>query len=340
MTKKIETTIENELVVLEEVKYPVSTDEIKSFLAEFKSVPTIDPEAENAGELYQLVLKGHKTAVKFRTSIEKKRKELKAPALEYGKKVDDIAKEYQAMVNPKELELFTQRKIVEDNEQRKQDELIAIERERVDTINRKVTTIKDLPLKWMNERSDAIKSIIESMATPTEEDFEEQLEFATMTYNTSLEQLTNLFNTKVQAENADRIQAEQEAKRKEEEAALEAERAKEREVFEAEKREFAKQQQEQQRIFQEQQEDINRQNAEREAEETERQQKIEAAERFNQEQVELHKRTEENKKLTFKHESEALDAIKSFLVFDADDDARKLLSAIIKDKIPHIKWEV
>ena len=195
---------ENELIVLEEVKYPVSTDEIKNFLEEFKEVPTIDPEAEDAGELYQLVLKGHKRAVKFRTSIEKKRKELKAPALEYGKKVDEIAKEYQAMVNNKEIELFTQRKIVEDNEQRKQDELIAKERERVDAINTKIEEIRLLPLGLIGVKSSTLQDVIDKLPHPTADVFEESFDIAIATHNVALEQLKQALDTTTKAENSER----------------------------------------------------------------------------------------------------------------------------------------
>ena len=98
----------NELIVLSEVIYPISLDEIKDFISEWKEVPTLDPLNKDK-ESYIAVKKAHIEAVRFRTSIEKKRKELKAPAIAYGKNVDSIAKEFQELINPKELELFASR---------------------------------------------------------------------------------------------------------------------------------------------------------------------------------------------------------------------------------------
>ena len=96
-------TIEAEIVedrkeiVLVEIKYPVNTTDLESLLKEYTVIPDINPDADEdlVGEQYQFVLKGHKAFVKARTGIEKTRKQLKQPALDYGKTVDNIAKEFQ-----------------------------------------------------------------------------------------------------------------------------------------------------------------------------------------------------------------------------------------------------
>jgi len=62
---------DNELVVLEEVRYPVSTDEIKTFVAEWKDVPELKATAGIKDPSFIAVKSAHLKAVKFRTSIEK-----------------------------------------------------------------------------------------------------------------------------------------------------------------------------------------------------------------------------------------------------------------------------
>jgi len=81
---------------LQEIKFPVTSVDINALLDKYSNVPTIDPTSETAKEDYYIVVKGYKEFVKARNAIEKTRKALKQPALEYGREVDAIAKEYQA----------------------------------------------------------------------------------------------------------------------------------------------------------------------------------------------------------------------------------------------------
>lgn len=320
---KAEETTEEALITLEEVKFPATKDEINAFLEEYKEVPAIDPEAENAGELYQLVLKGHKKAVRFRTSIEKKRKELKEPALEYGRKVDAIAKEFQGLVNPKEQELFIQRKKVEDYEQKKQDELIAKENARVANIDRMINHIRMIPLDAMGKNSEELKEVYSSIDIPTEELFEERYDEAILVYKDTISKLEVAIETATKAENAEKIEAEKEAERKQKEAEEAEKREAERKAFEDEKAEFERQKQAHQQMMQEQQEEINREKAEKEAEELAKQQEAEAR-----------AKAEADAELQVQREDEALDAMGAY------DNHNALLGAIIDGKIPNVRWVV
>ncbi len=308
--------------------------DLDALLKTYTEVPQIDPEAENAGEQYQYVLKGHKAFVKARNKIEKVRKILKAPALEYNRDVEARANELKAKIASKELELFTQRKLVEDNEQRKQDELIEKERIRVDHITKTIDALRNLPLVHINSDSNTLKLALNELVYPHVDVFEEYLETAIVTHTTTVGQLEATLNTKVKAENSERLQAEQEAKQKQKDEEIEAERAKDREKFEAEKAEFERQKNEQNRVIQEQQENINRQNVFREAEEAERQERKRAEELAKQQESERIKKEKENKELFEQRFNDAYDAIKK-----CNEAGELVLDCIIEGKIPFVRWE-
>jgi hypothetical protein len=270
--------IEENQIVLSEIKYPVSANDLESLLIEYQEVPDIDPDAEDeiVGEQYQFVLKGHKAFVKARTGIEKTRKSLKQPALEYGKKVDDIAKEFQSMIKTKENYLFVQRKRVEDNEARKQREVEEIEELRIDTIKSKMTELQMLPLKFTYSNSNDIQDALNDMEYPTIDVFDEFLEAVINIYNLSSTQLKQMFDDKILIENAQKIKDEADAKVREDKAREDKklqdekeELAKQHAVFQKQKDDFAQQQ----RL---QQEDIDRQKAEQKADELLRRQEDEA----------------------------------------------------------------
>lgn len=247
-TEEIEAEIvEEKGVILAPFKDIALTEgvDLKELLKTYAEVPEIDPEAENAGELYQYVLKGHKAFVKARNKIETVRKQLKAPALAFGKDVDERAKALASSIIDKELELFKQRKLVEDNEQRKQDEAEARERNRTGGIRQLIISIQNMAMQGIGLKSDTLKDLIEKLEIPSEEKFEEFTEEAMGYYKTTMTQLESLYETAVKAEEADKINAEAEAKRIEAEEKLKIEMDekadkldKEREDFEREKREF------------------------------------------------------------------------------------------------------
>ena len=295
--------------------------DLDKLLEEYAEVPTIDPESENAGEEYQYVLKGHKAFVKARVKIEKVRKILKAPALEYNREVEAKSNELKAKIHDKEIALFTQRKLVEDNEQRNQDELIAKERDRVELIDTNITKLKMIPLENMGKNSVELTKVYENIVIPSEDMFEERLEEAVITYKDTMQKLEQAIETATKAEQAEQIQAEQEAKRAEEEVQREAAQKKEREAFEAEKAEFAKQKEEQERFARDHQEDINRQNAEREAEEF--------ADKQDKERIENQKQEEAHRETMIAETLEAMSKCES---------QPFLLSEIMSGAIPHLKF--
>lgn len=321
---------ENEIVVLEEVKYPVTKESIQALIQEYKDIPDIDLTApeETIGEQYQLVLKGHKRFIKARTDIEKKRKILKEPALAYGKQVDNIAKEFTAMLAAKELELKTQREKVEQEEQRKQDELIAAENKRQREIDEKINFLKTMTLNLVGTKSTTIQDVLDKLEVPTIGDFYERTEEALNAFMVTKQQLETMLQQAITVENAEKIAAEAEEKQKAAQAAAEEEQRKEREAFEAEKKAFAEEKLKADREAMERQEELNRQEAAKAAEELEKQQAEEAAAKAKQSEEEFE--AARLKTLNTLHD----------LILVEKIGLPELIEDIINGVIPNVKWEI
>lgn len=320
--------VEDSQIVLSEIKYPVSTTDLKALLEEYKEIPEIDPDADEeiVGKEYQFVLAGHKAFVKARTGIEKTRKQLKQPALDYGKKVDEIAKEFQAIISGTESKLQIQRKKVEDNEARKQREAEEKEEARVDAIRTKIKDYENIPLRCISLSSDNIKSVIENdILYPTTENFEEFLDEAFQKHSVCMTQLNEMVSNKILVENAEKIQAERDAEAKRLQDEKDEAMRLEREAFEQQQREFQKQKDDFERQQREQQEALDRQEAERVANELQAKQ-----------EAERQQREQQGKELMAKSKHETYEDLQDYVGADTET----LIDAIMDGKIRHIKWEV
>lgn len=324
MSKILETEIVDEefkAPVLKDIKYPVNEIDLDILLETYSDIPKIDPESEEAPEQYQYVLKGHKAFVKARNVIEKTRKELKSPSLAYGKSVDSVAKEFQAKIQATEQALFIQRKMVEDNEQKKQDAYEESERQRRDAIRLKIDFIKNLPLDHFNSSSKEITKVLESLHSIKKDEYEEFYEDAYAIQETTISQLQTAWTNKVTSEQAEKVLAQQKEASDTEAKLLEDQRAKEREDFEAEKAEFQRQKDDLEREKKEAQEIIDLKNAEFEVEQ-------------------LSKKQDEDRKTkeseVAKHYSELRD--KAFAQLEQFTGTQNILNAILDDKFDNIKW--
>jgi len=325
--------------VLQDVIYPVTQNGLQSLLDKYEEVPTIDPEGENVAEEFKYVNDGRKALVKARTSIEKVRKELKAPSLEYGKKVDSIAKEFQSLIAAKELQLTTQCKIVENHEKLKQEAYEQAERDRRDAIRLKIEKIKNLPLDHFNSSAEELTNVLESLRPANEDEYEEFTEDDRAALDVTTMQLQTARENKIKTEQAEKIQAENEKRLTEEQRIKDEESRKEREKFEAEKAEFQRQKDEQQRVIDEQQEQINLQNAEREAEALAKQQEIQQEEFRKQREREaeaLVKEKAEKEKIDAENFKSAKDI--TFSQMNALKTKKDILAAIIDGKIDNVRW--
>ena len=323
-------TIDAEIIseiVLSEIKYPVTISDITALLEEYKDIPTIDPDGDDeiVAEQFAFVLRGHKAFVKARTGIERTRKTLKQPALDYGKNVDNIAKEFQSLIKQTEIKLFVQRKIVEDNEAKKQREAEESEELRINIIKMLIVDIKSLAGIHYNSSSESLTTALEALTVPTVEVYAEFLTEAREAQQISILQLQEMRKSKKLAEKSEEFEV-QEAKeaeklRDEQDAKI----AKERAEFAEEKAEFERQKNEMENEVRAKQEELDLINAEKEAD----------ALMLKQQEFKKEKETKD-KELQDLYYNEAYDSLNA--ARQSENEA--LLDLIIEGKVKHIKFEV
>ena len=316
--------IEDGIITLDAIKYPVQKDGLIKLVEVYKNVEEIDLNAddEKIGQAYQFVVVGHKKFIKARNAIEKTRKQLKSPAIEYGKKVDEIAKEFQALIKATEDKLLIQRRRVEDNEARKQREIEEAEENRTNAIKQRINAYNQYPMQCLNKSADVIEEMIILSMVPTVEEFEEFYDEAMKAYQEADTQMKLMRDGQILVENAKAIQAEKEAEAKriqdEEDAKLQAEKdllAEQRAVFQKQKDDFERMQKEQQEV-------LDRKEAERLADELQAQQEAEK------------KELEANRSKNYDEAVAVLDT----LIHIKDLTAEEIINEIIANKVPHVKW--
>lgn len=269
------------------VKYDITAAGIQELREKYSIVPKVGCNAD----LKQL--KRSITEVRtIRTSIEKKRKELKADALEYGRKVDGEARRITEELLTIEKPMKDEQEAYEAQVRARKAEKARIEAERVRIIQDKIEGVRLLPSQIIDQSSSEIEALIGGLvpsAKDSDFDFQEfdtQFDSALADTNAALTRLRDaaLHREKVEAEAAERdrlaeierkelaaekarLDAEdklrkQEAMRVAEEARLERERlaAIEREKLEAERKEL----EEQRRLAREEQSRKDKELAERE----------------------------------------------------------------------------
>ena len=160
--------------------FQIDTDAIKAEAAQY-ALLTIAGLDDKEG--FRAVKEGRLKLKKTRTAIENRRKELKAGALEYGRKVDAVAKELTDLIEPAEKTLA---KIENDHVTA----LERIEQQKLDDRMEKLAAV----------RCQHPSSLVKSM---TDKQFEEFLATATTTYAAAIE--------------AERIAAEEKARKEAEE---------------------------------------------------------------------------------------------------------------------------
>lgn len=167
-------------------------------LAELRAEANGLPSPESP-EAYKMVSASIKRIDKYRTSLEKKRKELKAPLLERGKLIDDEAKRITAELVDIAAPLKEAKKAVDEKEAREKAERIARLQEKVDEI-------KGFPAKARGKSADEIRAIVnECGEIDTSHDFFDLTREATIAQAEAMESLKAMLH---EAEERERFQAE------------------------------------------------------------------------------------------------------------------------------------
>lgn len=122
------------------VEYDLPNAAIKELAERFAPLEITDTAS------YKMVVGAIAEVRTLRTTVEKKRVELKRDALEYGRKVDSEAKRITAMLTPIENELIGKKQIEDNRKEAERQEKIRIEQERIACIREKISGIQRMVL--------------------------------------------------------------------------------------------------------------------------------------------------------------------------------------------------
>jgi DNA repair exonuclease SbcCD ATPase subunit len=352
------------------IKYSVTEKMLSELESQWAQVPDCRTK-----EGYEEVRVGIGNLVKYRTGTDKIRKELKKDALEYGRKVDSMAKEITSRLVTIEEKLKAAKAEVDDEKRMEKERMEREEKERVERIQSRIAEVNGLGNVPFGAKVADIEMRIAKIESfnPTEDEF---AEFLVAAEQSKIDTMGKLESIRSQAIEAER-QAEEQRKERER---IEAEQAKERERMRKEREEFERQQMEaearrqeeearlraareaeeaqrqaereaEQRKLQAERERIEAERREQERKQAEEQARIEAERRAIEEekerqriaQIEKDKENQrreaelKNKELQAKMKQEAVDAIVNLFGFDSDV-AESVVVDVIAGKIPHMTF--
>lgn len=186
-------------------------------------------------EGYNVVHKERIDVKNIRVGVEKKRKELKAESLKFGKAVDTEAKRITSLLLPIEEHLINQEKIVDDEKERKRTEKERLERERIEkeeAIKKQEEEARQAKIQEQQriefERLEKIRIEQEEKEAKIRKEQEKiEAEKRAIAEQKEKEQREKIRQQEIeQAKQEARIEAEKKAKREEEEKRIKEEQAK------------------------------------------------------------------------------------------------------------------
>ncbi len=353
-----------------QIVYNITEEGICALEAKYKDVPDC-----NDPENYEIVRVGIRELVSLRTSVEKRRAQLKKPSWDFGKKVDKVAGVLDTRITALELPMKDAKAKVDDEKQAEKDRLAQEEIDRASNIRMKINLIKEFAVIPVNFSSEQVIERIEKCKTSfnvTEDEYEEHFAEAEVAMETTVAQMEKTLEQVKEAEaqrEADRIERE---RLDDERAKFEADRLKERE--EQEKRleerrkveeEDAKKREEEQRkideendriakeneriaeenrLLEQKKEDQRLEDLRRERDEEDRKLKLKeeeeaAAEKERLEKEAEAKRVAEEKERKEKHQLNLDDATADILKLTGNGPlAAKILDEIVYERIAHVKF--
>ena len=320
------------LVVLEPIEYTVTVESAKALANEFSEVPDFDPSNGVKDEVNAQIIKDSKRLNKEISSIEKVRKRIVEPALNFQRTANALAKDLKSIIEPAKIRYSEARSKIDRYEQEQEQQRIDEERERVEAITAKIEAMRLMPLDYINLPAVDIKEGLDALEEPTEEVFEDQYRYACNIYVTAKEQLSNAYDTKQLAE----AQAIENEKRNKEQREAEAKRDEElrieREAMRAEREALDKEKAEMQAQKDAQAEAERRAKAEAEAEELALKQEQDARAKAIKDEATVKQREEET---MFDIEFAVTGGFDGTIETVVTD----ILEAIIEDRIRNVKWE-
>jgi len=285
-----------------------------------------------------------------RVAVEKRRKELKKDALEYGRRVDSIAREITAAIREIEDPITERIEAYDAEVERRRREREEAERAHREALQARVQEILDIPAALAGRPAPEIKAEAEALQACdlTEDVFEDRLDHARAARAKTLERLERMHTEAIEEEERRRQEAEEAARR-------EAELAAERERLEAERAEMERQRavEEEERRKADEAARLKREQEESEAAER----RLQEEERLRAERAKLDAERKEIERERAAQEAEAkaeqeaakravdavieADAVVEYLADHMGldwDVARKVTSAIVAGDVPHVRY--
>jgi len=267
-----------DLIVLPEINYQVTIESAKAQVAEYGDVPEFDPSNGKTNGINAQIIKTSKAINKDSSSVEKLRKSFKEPSLTYGRAVDSLAKEIQAVFEPAKLKFSQARKQIDSYEQEQEQKRIDAEMERVRLIDESINALRMIPSDCIGMNSIGLTETYEKIVIPDPLFFAEKIDYANEVYKDTILKLETMIDQAFKNEESERIQAENQKRLDAESAKLKTEQDAERAEFLREKAEFQKEKDEAQRVKNAAAEEEAMRVAEQEAKELQEQQEQEAKE--------------------------------------------------------------
>jgi len=166
------------------------TDAALSVLADKYSIV---PDA-NTKEGYEQIKAGLKEVVSYRTSLEKKRKEIKQPYLDAGKLIDSEAKRITAQLLQLENPMKEAKQAVDDREKREKEALQAATRAKIDSMSSALS-------RAFGASSSEISALIDEVfSVDATEGFYDLTREAIDTRNDVLEKLNSMYSQAAELE--------------------------------------------------------------------------------------------------------------------------------------------
>lgn len=233
MNSEVE-VIAEEKIILEPVKFNVSEVVIKELAKKYANIKVIPGNKKS----FQLVKDALKEVSGYRIAVEKKRKQLNKPILEYKRGLDAEAKKITAMLREVEAPLAAEKKAEEDRIKLEEERQKEIERQRIQAQRDEVNRIAMLPADLYKKTIGEIRNEIRNLEEIDISFFDSLSGEAVQTIGTTLVKLEDMILVK-----------EEELELAKEIAFKEEKRLKEEQIFEEKRKELEETNKEQERLI-------------------------------------------------------------------------------------------
>jgi len=152
---------EHKEIITLPIRYDVTEQHIKKLADLYSEFPTDMSAPDN----YAIVKQGVASCRKLRGQVERRRKELKADALAYGKRVDAAAREIKEKLLAIETPMLEVKRAWDNRKEIERREAAQKEEKRINAISSRINYIKSLPGRNISGTVEDVKVALEELQT-------------------------------------------------------------------------------------------------------------------------------------------------------------------------------